>query len=216
MKKYIYLILSVILILTLCVSCSGKKQERTLSGKTYSGPAWVVDQSKTYYAEIDTTEGMMKMLLFDDAAPFAVNSFIYLATEEFFNNMYFFRTIDGFMIQTGDPNHLGTGDAGYRFESELPVPYIYEPGIVAMANSGNNGSNGSQWFICTGEQSTTLNYNPIYVEIGYIYEGLDVAKKIAAKKVTENPLTGEVSYPTDPTYINSIQIFVVNENIQMP
>ena len=145
--------ISAVLILTPCLSCS-KTPERTLSGKTYTGPAWVVDQSKTYYAEIDTTEGMMKMMLFDDAAPFAVNSFIYLAAEEFFNNMYFFRTIDDFMIQTGDPNHLGTGDAGYRFQSELPPPYVYEPGIVAMANGGNNSSSvsGKTDFLLAGSK----------------------------------------------------------------
>ena len=73
--------------------------------------------------------------------------------------MTFHRIIKTFMIQTGDPLGTGRGGPGYKFADELKTSHKYEPGIVAMANSGPN-TNGSQFFICSGEDCANLNKKP--------------------------------------------------------
>ena len=63
------------------------------------------------------------------------------------------------MAQCGDPTATGAGGPGYTFADELPEAGEYQIGSLAMANSGPN-TNGSQWFIITGE--TGVNLPPNY------------------------------------------------------
>ncbi|MCX6010199.1 MAG: peptidylprolyl isomerase, partial [Chloroflexi bacterium] len=114
-----------------------------------------IDKSKKYTATLDTSEGSFKIELFAQESPLTVNNFVFLANQGFFNGVIFHRIMKNFMIQTGVPKGTGTGGPGYKFADELPPKHKYEPGIVAMANSGPN-SNGSQFFICTGPDSTGL------------------------------------------------------------
>jgi len=108
------------------------------------------------------------------------------------------------MIQTGDPTGTGGGDPGYKFKDELPPLHLYDPGIVAMANSGPN-TNGSQFFICTGPDAEGLNRLPNYTQFGKVVGGMDIVQKIASVPVGPgNP--GEVSRPVKPPVINNIVI----------
>ncbi|MGA0068988.1 MAG: peptidylprolyl isomerase, partial [Miltoncostaeaceae bacterium] len=91
-----------------------------------------------------------------------------------------------FVIQGGDPDGNGTGGPGYTFEDELPKAGDYKLGSVAMANSGPN-TNGSQFFIITGQQGVQLP--PNYSLFGQVTSGQDVADKIStmAAPGTETP-----------------------------
>jgi len=73
-------------------------------------------------------------------------------------------------VQCGDPTATGSGGPGYRFTDELPAEGAYEVGSIAMANSGPD-TNGSQFFVITGEQGVTLP--PNYSLFGKVTEGLD-------------------------------------------
>lgn len=108
------------------------------------------------------------------------------------------------MIQTGDPLGDGTGGPGYKFADELPNKLSYGPGIVAMANSGPN-TNGSQFFICTGDQASNLNSSPNYTIFGQVVKGMDVVTRTANTPVTANT-TGEISKPKENIYIKDIII----------
>ena len=87
-----------------------------------------------------------------------------------------------------------------------PPKQPYQPGVVAMANSGPN-TNGSQFFICTGAESENLNSTPNYTQFGEVVSGMDVVLKIADVPV-EQSSTGELSKPVNPPAINSIVIQV--------
>lgn len=108
------------------------------------------------------------------------------------------------MIQTGDPTGTGMGTPGYKFADELPPKHKYDPGIVAMANSGPN-TNGCQFFICTGSDANrSLDPNPNYTQFGQVSEGMDVVQKIASVPVVSNGR--ELSKPVTPPVISSITI----------
>jgi peptidyl-prolyl cis-trans isomerase B (cyclophilin B) len=73
-------------------------------------PDLAIDEDTTYVATIDTTCGEILVELDPSGAPRAVNSFVFLAGEGYFEGAPFHRVIPGFVIQGGDPT--GTGAAG--------------------------------------------------------------------------------------------------------
>jgi cyclophilin family peptidyl-prolyl cis-trans isomerase len=163
-----------------------------------------IDTTKTYIAVFDTSMGTFKVQLFTSLAPQTVNNFIFLARQKFYDGTMFHRIMKTFMIQGGDPLGTGMGGPGYNIPDELPVRYSYEPGIVAMANTGAANSGGSQFFICTGTDAASLDKNPIYTQFGGVTQGMDVVQKIAALKVAFN--NGELSKPVSPPVIRKITI----------
>ena len=164
-----------------------------------------IDPEKSYRAVIDTTAGAFTVELFAQASPVAVNNFVFLARQGFFDGDTFFRVLKTFVIQTGDPLNTGTGGPGYQWNDELPIQVPYGPGIVAMANAGPN-TNGSQFFVCTGQDSAGLNRYPNYTQFGLVMEGMEVVEQIAAGKVEYNPRMQEMSRPVQPVEISSVRI----------
>jgi cyclophilin family peptidyl-prolyl cis-trans isomerase len=160
-----------------------------------------IDTGKKYVATMETSLGTFKIELFASESPITVNNFVFLSKQGYYNNVIFHRIIKTFMIQTGDQTGTGAGSPGYRFKDELPPKHPYAPGIVAMANSGPN-TNGSQFFICTVDDSKTLA--PSYTQFGKVVEGMDIVQKIASVPVTSNGR--EMSQPVTPPYIKSITI----------
>ncbi|GGH21257.1 peptidylprolyl isomerase [Paenibacillus segetis] len=168
-----------------------------------SPPAMEIDSTKSYEAEVTTSKGTFTIELYAKDAPKTVNNFVFLSKQGFYKDVIFHRIIETFMIQTGDPEGTGMGGPGYSFEDEK-TSYQYEPGIVAMANAGPD-TNGSQFFICTGDDSTSLNMQPNYTIFGKVTDGMDVVKEIAATPV-EVGISGEMSSPTETIQIKEIKI----------
>ncbi len=174
------------------------------NNKYSSPPQMTIDSGKQYTAVVTTNLGAFKIKLLNKDAPSTVNNFIFLAREGFYNDVIFHRIIKGFMIQTGDPLGTGSGGPGYKFADELPNKLTYAPGIVAMANSGPN-TNGSQFFICNGDQAKNLDKAPNYTIFGQVIEGMDVVQKISDTPVTTDS-RGEKSKPTQKVFIQGISI----------
>jgi cyclophilin family peptidyl-prolyl cis-trans isomerase len=165
-------------------------------------PDMVIDQNKKYTAVLQTDKGDITVELDALNTPKTVNNFVFLSQKGFYDGLTFHRIIKDFMIQGGDPNGDGTGDAGYKFDDE-PIVKDYLPGTIAMANSGPN-TNGSQFFIMTGDYSGgKLPKN--YVIFGNVINGMDVVKKIAETPV-EQGASGEGSKPTEDIIISTIKI----------
>ncbi|MGD9678204.1 MAG: peptidylprolyl isomerase [Vulcanibacillus sp.] len=176
-----------------------------MSKKEYLKPPEVlVEEGKKYFAIVHTNKGIIKLELFSLSAPLTVSNFIFLAKEDYYNNIVFHRIIESFMIQTGCPSGNGYGGPGYTFQDELPPFKKYRPGIVAMANSGPN-TNGSQFFICSGNDSELLNRQPNYTVFAEVIEGMDTVNKIAKVEVGYSQ-TGELSNPLEEVYMEKIEI----------
>ncbi len=159
-------------------------------------PPRCIDPTKRYTATMATSKGTMALALDPMGAPQTVNSFVFLARYHFFDGIAFHRIIPDFVVQGGDPTGTGTGGPGYRFADELPKPGRYEVGSLAMANAGPN-TNGSQFFIVSGKQGTTLP--PNYALFGKVVSGLEV---LAAIDATGSPS----GTPGEPVLIESVTI----------
>ncbi len=168
-------------------------------------PDMVIDPNREYTAMIETTEGTMQVELLPQAAPIAVNNFVFLAREGFYQDVKFHRIIKDFMIQTGDPLGNGMGGPGYSFEIEIPSSdQEYTLGTVAMANTGQPNSNGSQFFIVNTESYPLPKQYTIF---GHVTEGLDVLRRISETPVVPNPRAGgEPSLPTEDVLIKNVTI----------
>jgi cyclophilin family peptidyl-prolyl cis-trans isomerase len=137
-------------------------------------PPTCIDPAKTYTAVVTTNKGAYTAALDAAAAPLTVNNFVVLARYHYFDNTVCHRAIPGFMVQCGDPTATGSGGPGYEFADELPTAGSYKIGSLAMANSGA-GTNGSQFFVITGDQGVSLPAN--YSLFGQVTDGLDTTLK---------------------------------------
>jgi cyclophilin family peptidyl-prolyl cis-trans isomerase len=153
--------------------------------QTYSSaPAMTIDKSKTYTAKVVTTAGTFTISLDPKAAPATVNSFVFLADKGYYHCVIFHRVIPTFMDQTGDPTGTGTGGPGYTIPDEFPPKAAnaadqYPLGSVAMANTGQPHTGGSQFFIVSGPQGESLPDS--YTLFGHVLSGMNVVDKINAE-----------------------------------
>ena len=139
-----------------------------------AAPPMTIDTSKLYEVTITTSRGKIVLCLQPNLAPVTVNNFVTLTRNKFYDGLKFHRVVAGFVIQGGDPKGDGSGGPGYEFKDE-PVQQAYVAGALAMANSGPN-TNGSQFFICTVDDSASLQ--PAYNLFGKVASGMSVVLAI--------------------------------------
>ncbi len=153
--------------------------ERTTSFE--NPPPSCIDPAKAYTAEMVTSEGTIMIELSPDLAPDTVNNFVVLSRYHYYDGVAFHRVISDFMIQTGDAvgPQPGTGGPGYAIADENPDPtYVYQPGDLAMANSGPD-TGGSQFFIVTKADGVDWLQGG-HALFGTVTDGLDIVSAIEA------------------------------------
>jgi cyclophilin family peptidyl-prolyl cis-trans isomerase len=153
---------------------------------------------------IQTSCGPIEIELDPATYPETANSFVFLARQEFYDGTVFHRIASGFVIQGGDPAANGTGGPGYVLPDEFPPEgFVYQPGVVAMANAGAR-TTGSQFFIVVGEDARVLN-NAFSI-LGRVVGGQETLDAITAVSTTMSPGSSERSRPNESVYIESIEI----------
>lgn len=185
-------------------ACDGEVPEPN-SAATFGAPE---PQNLTgpVIALLATSCGDITVELDPGLAPQTVDSFVFLARNGFYDGTVFHRVVAGFVIQGGDPLASGFGDPGYTLPDEYPPPgFVYEPGVVAMANSGRN-TTGSQFFIVAGEDASLLP--PSFTVIGRVVEGMEVVETITTVPTVAQPGRTELSKPTETVYLESVTISV--------
>ena len=154
MKKLTYLVL-IIMIISLLTACNrpnndlGKTPEENLEKGEIQLAQLEMPKKGEEIAIIKTNFGDIKIRLFPNIAPKAVENFITHSQNGYYDGVTFHRVIEDFMIQGGDPEGTGRGGQsiwGSPFEDEFHVDYHNIRGAVSMANAGAN-TNGSQFFI---------------------------------------------------------------------
>ncbi len=161
-------------------------------------PEWVIEPDKDYTAVIDTSAGEIEIKLYPEAAPLAVNTFVFLAQNGWYEDVYFHRVIEGFVAQAGDPSGFGVIGPGYTFDNETGNDLSFDSaGVLGMANAGPD-TNGSQFFITL---APAQNLDGSYTIFGQVVESsLSVLDDIARR----DPQTA-VGFE-NATIINGIEI----------
>ena len=126
-------------------------------------------------AVFETNQGTFEVELFEDKAPITVKNFTDLAEKGFYDGLIFHRVIDGFMIQGGDPNGMGTGGPGYTIPDEFHKDLKHDSeGVLSMANAGPN-TGGSQFFITLAATPWLDGHHSVF---GKVVKGMDVVREI--------------------------------------
>ncbi|MET8943754.1 peptidylprolyl isomerase [Streptomyces sp. NPDC004542] len=147
-------------------------------------PAMSIDTSAKYTMKLATTCGDIGVALKTSAAPHTVNSFDFLAGKGYFDHTKCHRlTTNGiYVLQCGDPTGTGSGGPGYTIPDENLKDKslkgnVYPAGTVAMANTGQKHTGGSQFFLVYQDSQLPPSYTPFGTVDA---AGMKVLKKIAA------------------------------------
>lgn len=133
-----------------------------------------IEKCKGKTLTLKTSKGDIDLELFTEVAPFTVQSFVKLASDNFFDSTIFHRVVPNFVIQGGDPTGTGYGGPDYSLRSEFSS-LEYEEGILGMASSGKD-TEGSQFFIT---HSRTPHLDGKYTIFGKVLDGMDVVSSIS-------------------------------------
>ncbi|WP_422771247.1 peptidylprolyl isomerase [Plantactinospora sp. WMMC1484] len=137
--------------------------------------------------------------------PCTVASFQHLTGRRFFDGSTCHRLVtEGIhVLQCGDPSGTGRGGPDYTFADENLTGARYDRGVVAMANTGQPATNGSQFFIIFRDSSTALQ--PLYTPFGTVTTGLDIVDRVAAGgHDNSNPAGGGT--PTLPLTLQTVTV----------
>jgi cyclophilin family peptidyl-prolyl cis-trans isomerase len=184
-------------------TCSTSKPAAAGSKKpSFKKPANVLAKGKKYAIVMKTTCGTITIALDRKLGGPIPNSIAFLATKHFFDGLTFHRVVAGFVLQGGDPKGDGTGGPGYQVVGALPASYHYKIGDIAMAKTSvaPSGSAGSQFFVISGSEGTSLQ--PLYGLLGHAADlaSLATIKRIAALATTSCG-NAEGCPPSHPVWI---------------
>ena len=213
MKKTVIVSLLFVLMLSFLCACEKKSEKDVLTdmsidkncivGSDYDLLQAKKPQKGNTIVTFETSKGTIRAILYADKAPKAVENFVTLAKQGYYDGVKFHRIIPNFMIQSGDPTGSGAGGEsiwGSKFETELPEGLYHFRGALAMARQQAMNTNGSQFYIV---QNPTLNVSMVpeegpekqayldfggypyldkqYTVFGQVFQGLDVVDAIAEK-----------------------------------
>jgi peptidyl-prolyl cis-trans isomerase B (cyclophilin B) len=174
------------------------------AARKVSFPPTTPDYQATYRATIKTNRGAIVIDLLNSKATCTVNSFVHLAEQAYFNKTHCHRLTTAspyYVLQCGDPTGTGKGGPGYEFASENLAGAKYTAGTVAMANTGQADSNGSQFFLVYKNSSLPANYTPF----GTIVRGLNIIQKVA-KAGSDNSNGQGDGHPKEKVEIERVTI----------
>ncbi|MGX1263250.1 peptidyl-prolyl cis-trans isomerase B (cyclophilin B) [Rossellomorea marisflavi] len=236
MKKWFWVLL---VGLALVLAACGQGNDKSSESKKETKKEQASDADITYpqltkevtgnekLVEMKTSMGTIKIKLFPDQAPKAVENFVTHSEKGYYDGLKFHRVINDFMIQGGDPEGTGMGGEsiwGKPFEDEFSEELFNLRGALSMANSGPD-TNGSQFFIVQNkavdpeleEQMKSTGFPKKVIEaymknggtpwldqkhtvFGQVIEGMDVVDDIASVEV------GEQDAPKKDVIIESIKV----------
>jgi len=146
------------------------KQQSGWKSNLTKPPQVEFSSGSTYFWNLETNKGNIKVELYADSAPMHVSSTIYLTRLGFYDDVVFHRVISGFMAQGGDPTGTGGGGPGYSYAGEFDSDRKHnKPGMLSMANAGPN-TDGSQFFLTFVK---TPHLNGKHTVFGGVVDGMD-------------------------------------------
>lgn len=190
-------------------SCGNEEVELNYTTKKVGDETVYTIKTKKYVVSDEATNlvminvkdyGIMVAELYPDKAPITVENFKNLISSNFYSGLIFHRVINGFVIQTGDPNGNGSGGSDETIKGEFETNGVkndisHVRGVLSMARRGGDpetddtlNSASSQFYIVQ-DDATYLDGK--YAGFGKLVSGYDVLDRIASVKTNMNdkPLT---------------------------
>ena len=236
-KDKILLEIAIIIVLISSFLYFGYKPGRIVNGYTRFGKTEFNQLKPPKKGEeiaiIKTNIGDIKIRLFPEAAPLAVENFKTLAKEGFYDECAFDRIEEEFLIQVGtvSDSSIKSIYGGY-FEKEISEGYYHFTGAVG-AGGNDEGNSSSFYIICNSgiepvylELMSTIGseegYTPEliksyatfggvprldhkYTIFGQIFYGMDTAFEINRRPLVFNTETA-LTVTLDPIVIETIEI----------
>lgn len=144
--------------------------------ETYTQAEDVLEEGIDYNMLVKTIYGDIQIDLYEDTAPKAVNSLLFLAGKGYYSDLTFHKVIKDFVIQAGDTKGDGTGHPGYTIPLENATSFLeYSVGM----------GNASQFFIVLPNADTS-SFNGEYTVVGRVTKGYDVVDSISKVTVDDN------------------------------
>jgi cyclophilin family peptidyl-prolyl cis-trans isomerase len=133
---------------------------------------WIIPISihRVQNAVMQTKFGTIIIELFPEKAPLTVSTFVRLAEEGYYNDLYFHRVISGFVVQTGKKSLL---DLPWYIPDELTMLPVVKGSVGLSLKTPNTGS--SQFFINTTAQPQLQGSYPIF---GQVIHGQWIVEKL--------------------------------------
>ncbi|HNT76101.1 MAG TPA: thioredoxin domain-containing protein [Anaerolineae bacterium] len=145
-----------------------------------SAPEMTVAAADKYIATLTTSQGDIVVELLPESAPTHVNSFVFLAGQQWYDGSEFFFVQSDFVAVTGDPTNTTLGYPGYYCSGE-EREFHGQTGLMWMMGNG-------QFFITLGatayENMVTApraqgSATAQFALIGRVTQGVEVLKKLA-------------------------------------
>ncbi|MBV8284461.1 MAG: peptidylprolyl isomerase [Candidatus Eremiobacteraeota bacterium] len=130
---------------------------------------------------VSTTKGNLYVVLYPEWAPLTVANFLALANRGYYDGNRWFRIVPDFVVQTGDPNDNGEGDAGYAIGAE-ENPLEQHSYVISMGlnyddktNTPIRDSAGTQYYVTLSPQ---LHLDRDFTVFGDVTGGFDVLGRL--------------------------------------
>ncbi|HRK97400.1 MAG TPA: peptidylprolyl isomerase [Alphaproteobacteria bacterium] len=134
-------------------------------------------------------QGQISIEMKPDIAPKHVEQIKTLIQQGFYDNMEWFRVIEGFIAQTGYPLDEAKGANGKSKLPDLPdefSTYPFKRGTVGMGKSDTPNSANSQFFICLSDEMCK-DLTGHYTAWGQVIDGMAIVDSIKAGTPPKNP-----------------------------
>jgi peptidyl-prolyl cis-trans isomerase B (cyclophilin B) len=160
MKRALVRIMGVLLALILLVGCGKAGYAGSSRAQVRSDEVQFTHPTEgDTVALISTSMGDISIVLYPEYAPMAVENFIGLAQQGYYNGVSFHRVVADFAVQTGDATGTGTGGTsiwnGHSYPTELSDALHHYSGAVALAcaQDGSVGNLSQFYIVQTPEDS---------------------------------------------------------------
>ena len=191
----------------------GPVEEASPMNQSYQGNA-VVLMEITYPEGISgETTGIIIIELFEQWAPITTSNIIEHIESGLYNDVFFHRVVNDFVIQSGDPEcknvvfdvyvppmppQCGSGGTGETIPLEHDGNLSHVDGAMGMARGAEEDSADSQWYITDTEQHGLDPENRDdggYAVFGIVRDGMTHVREIAETPTMTNPAPENFANP---------------------
>lgn len=173
------------------------KEEEVKYNQALLDPSKLTEKAPAEFTvKFETSKGDFYLEVTREWAPNAADRFYNMVKNDYFNQTYIFRAIDGFMFQFGI--HGNPKVAAKWGEATFPDdPYNKKsnvPGTISFAQTGRPNSRSCQIFINLGNNSRLdqPDRGQPFVPFGKVVKGFDSVVKKIETKYGENPRNEDI------------------------